>query len=67
MLAMAPTPRIPYPAQDITMKPVEKNRKECYEEPLLEIVEWEGAGIVCQSGDITIDPDFEEEITIPLG
>lgn len=48
------------------MQSVEKIGKECYAEPLLKIVEWEGAGVICQSGGVSIDPGFDDETIIPL-
>ena len=49
------------------MQSADKNRKKCYETPLVEIIEWECVVNICQvSGGVKIDPGFDEEITIPL-
>ena len=54
------------------MQLIDKYRKECYAAPLLRIIELECGINLCQSnvdtsGSPTIDPDFEDEITITIG
>lgn len=54
------------------MQLIDKYRRGCYEAPLLSIIELECWINLCQtnvdtSGSPTIDPDFEDEITVTIG
>ena len=48
------------------MHSVEKTSKKRYVAPLLEIIEREAASTVCQSGNVNINPGFDDEIIITV-
>ena len=48
------------------MQLIKKANKKCYVSPLLEIIEWEGVSAVCQSGNVNINPGFDDEIIITV-
>ena len=44
----------------------EEASKLLYETPTIGIMSFHNEGPICQSGNVEIDPDFDEEIEVPL-